>query len=579
MSHRVTRLVLGPLLRHVGRTDATIWVETDGPGEVEVEAGATSARARTFHVAGHHYALVCLDDLEPGEVNPYTVAVDGEPAWPPRDYAFPAPLVRTLPEGDGHIRLVFGSCRVAVPHEPPFTWSAGEEKWGFERDALYAYALRMRDQPPERWPHVMFFCGDQIYADELSPRMLAEIDLRRTGGIPGPPDEAANFEEYTLLYRDAWSDPAARWFLSVVPSAMIFDDHDVHDDWNTSRAWIQDARKLPWWEAKMSAALASYWIYQHAGNLAPEKLAEDTMWRVVRDAGEEDLWPRFARFALEADRDRHGVRWSYCRDLAHSKLIVMDSRGGRELNPDDRRMVDAEEWDWIVSEAQGDLNHVLFGTSLPWLLSPAIHDIQRWDQAVAEGAWGHLAARHVGERLRRGFDLEHWPAFERSFLDLADLTRAVGAGERGRPPATVVVLSGDVHHAYLAEATWPEEAGVRSEVWQATCSPVRNPLSARERRGQNLLRRRPVRALARALARSAGAYEAPMTWREVAGPSFDNQIATLELEGRRATVRIERATGHPAELPRLECWVERRLDAEPCGAATRPPARARAAPR
>ncbi|MGW1633884.1 hypothetical protein, partial [Streptomyces anthocyanicus] len=29
-----------------------------------------------------------------------------------------------------------------------------------------------------------------------------------------------------------------RWLLSTVPSCMIFDDHDVIDDWNTSAAWL-----------------------------------------------------------------------------------------------------------------------------------------------------------------------------------------------------------------------------------------------------------------------------------------------------------------------------------------------------
>ena len=47
-------LLLGPLLRHVDETSATVWVETDGPGEVRVLSG----QARTFEVAGHHYALV-----------------------------------------------------------------------------------------------------------------------------------------------------------------------------------------------------------------------------------------------------------------------------------------------------------------------------------------------------------------------------------------------------------------------------------------------------------------------------------------------------------------------------------------
>ncbi|MDQ3850319.1 MAG: alkaline phosphatase family protein, partial [Actinomycetota bacterium] len=63
-------LVLGPLLRHVGERDATVWVETDRPATVEV----CGARERTFEVEGHHYALVCIHGLEPGSPRPYAVS-------------------------------------------------------------------------------------------------------------------------------------------------------------------------------------------------------------------------------------------------------------------------------------------------------------------------------------------------------------------------------------------------------------------------------------------------------------------------------------------------------------------------
>ena len=71
-------LVLGPLLRYVSDTEATVWVETDAPCEVTV----LDRSARTFTVAGHHYALVVIDGLEPGSTLPYEVALDGVARWP-----------------------------------------------------------------------------------------------------------------------------------------------------------------------------------------------------------------------------------------------------------------------------------------------------------------------------------------------------------------------------------------------------------------------------------------------------------------------------------------------------------------
>ena len=47
-------LVLGPLLRYAGASDATVWVETDASCEVEVFVEVSSHRSRTFEVEGHH---------------------------------------------------------------------------------------------------------------------------------------------------------------------------------------------------------------------------------------------------------------------------------------------------------------------------------------------------------------------------------------------------------------------------------------------------------------------------------------------------------------------------------------------
>src|ERR671916_2880650 len=76
------KLILGPLLRYAGASDATIWVETDAPCTVEVTAGGGPHRAPTFAVEGHHYALVRLTGLEPASFYEYSVALDGEEVWP-----------------------------------------------------------------------------------------------------------------------------------------------------------------------------------------------------------------------------------------------------------------------------------------------------------------------------------------------------------------------------------------------------------------------------------------------------------------------------------------------------------------
>ena len=541
----MARLILGPVLRYVTETEATVWLECDAPCQAEV----LGRRARTFCVNGHHYALLAIEGLSPGTTTPYDVRLDGERVWPPEDDRLPPPAVRTLP-ARGRIRLAFGSCRLSVPHEPPYTLRKDRDPRGREIDALYALVQRMLRQPPERWPHVMLMLGDQVYADEVSPRTLEFIRSRRDTTRP-PGEEVADYEEYTRLYRESWSDPALRWFLSNVSTSMIWDDHDVHDDWNTSRAWVERMRAQPWWETRIAGAIASYWVYQHLGNLSPRALEEDGLWQKVRESG--DAGALLREFALRADRETAGARWSYCRDLGRTRLVMMDSRAGRVLEPGGRSMVDDGEWRWIVEHCRGSFDHLLLGTTLPVLLSPAMHHLEAWNEAVCDGAWGRLAAR-AGESLRQGLDLEHWAAFERSFRALWRLVQAVAIGEDGQAPASIVALSGDVHHAYLAEVAFRRGSAARSAIYQVVCSPVRNPLDARERRAIRAGFARPAAVFTRWLADRAGVPDPPIRWRVRGGPFFDNQVGTLDMDGRSLVMRLERA------IPGPEGTTDRGLD-------------------
>ncbi len=536
------RLILGPALRYVSDTEATVWVETDAPCEVSVLGRVAS----TFAVAGHHYALVILDGLQPGSTLPYEVHLDGVSSWPLPDDPYPQCVIRTHAH-DESLRLDFGSCRVSVPHVRPYVLSKDDDPRGREVDALLALVERMRHEPTTELPDAFLLLGDQVYADEVSPETKELIASRRGRDGP-PPDEVGDFEEYTALYRESWSDPPLRWLLSTVSSAMIFDDHDVHDDWNISETWIAEMRAEPWWEERISGAYMSYWIYQHLGNLSPARLYDDPIFCAVTEAA-GDCEEIVRDFAVTCAREIAGVRWSYARDFGRTRLVVLDSRAGRVLTEGGRQMLSETEWAWVEDQCAGDFDHLLIGTSLPVMLAAGMHHVEAWNEAVCDGAWGGLAAR-IGEKLRQGFDLEHWAAFQGCFNRLAVLLEDVAAGRRGPAPATIVLLSGDVHHAYVAEAWFPGRE-VESRVLQATCSPIRNPLDKRERRLLRSAFTRPVIALARRLARAAGVAPVPMRWAFAQDPTFDNQIARLDLRGRDAYLQIEKTVPEDWEAPRL----------------------------
>ena len=547
-------LLVGPLLRYVGKTDATVWVETDAPCEVEV-LGRT---ARTFTVEGHHYAFVAIEELEPGSSEEYEVALDGERRWPPPDWPFPPSVLRTFRDQE-QIELVFGSCRVAAPHEPPFTFPKEQnEEQGRGFDALHALALSILDADSPHYPDLLFMCGDQVYADEVSIETQRFIDERSERPPDAPPDQVADFEEFTRLYREAWTDPVIRWLLSTVSTAMVIDDHDMHDDWNISESWCEEMARAPWWRERVISGMMAYWIYQFAGNLSPRELSERPLWQRVLDAG--DATEVLREFMERDDQERDGKRWSYVRDLGTTRLIVMDVRTGRCLEPGRRQILDEDERRWVEDRAtEAEVDHLVLGTSDPYLLALTFHNLEAWNEKVSDGTWGERAAR-LAERMRRGLDFDHWAAFEDSFLWLTGLIERVGSGRNGSAPATIGVLSGDVHHAYLADVAFRRGAGVESAVYQAVCSPYRNALDNEERRAIRYARTRPVAALTKRLARSVGVRDPGIRWRFREGPFFDNQVATLLLDGRSATMKLEKVPRDPAGRDeRLERVFEARL--------------------
>ncbi|MCT2590224.1 alkaline phosphatase family protein [Streptomyces sp. N2-109] len=537
----MTALRLGPLLRYVDEDTATVWVETDGPCEAEIrcEGSAAGGTALTWQVSGHHYALVTVVGLQPGTETAYQVLLDGAQVWPlpasPPAIGgrLPPSTIRTpAPDGRDALRLAFGSCRWASrpadsSHDP------------VGPDALEALARQA--VAGGELPDVLLLLGDQVYADETSEAVRALLAERRDLSEP-PGDEVADYEEYTALYYESWLAPEVRWLLSTVPSCMIFDDHDVIDDWNTSESWQRDIRATPWWRERLLSGLTSYWVYQHLGNLSPGELAEDPLFASVRAA--EDGTALLREFAARADTDPETVRWSYRRDFGRVRLLMADTRAARVLSEEKRAMLDADEMAWLREQAltgPEDYDHLLIGSSLPWLLPPAIHDAESWNAALCAGVRGPRWAR-FGEKLRRASDLEHWAAFPESFGALSELIAEVGSGEGA--PATVCVLSGDVHHAYVAEPLFAPpryEGPTDSRVLQLTCSPIHNSIPAFMRGGFRFGWSGAGRLLGRILARHGRVTPTPLSWRRTGGPWFGNHLMTLTLHGRSSRLGMHRA--------------------------------------
>ncbi len=111
--------------------------------------------------------------------------------------------------------------------------------------------------------------------------------------------------------------------------------------------------------------------------------------------------------------------------------------------PSGARCSTTASWPGSTSRMQGDVDHLLIGTSLPVLLAPFLHHLEAFGEAMAQKRFGRLLGP-AGEWLRTTADLEHWAAFQDGFVDdgrprPSRSPPAPAAGRRGRSrscPAT-----------------------------------------------------------------------------------------------------------------------------------------------
>ena len=324
---------------------------------------------------------------------------------------------------------------------------------------------------------------------------------------------------------------------------MIFDDHDIRDDWNTSWTWHEEINRTPWWHERLMGGLSSYWVYQHLGNLSPAELAADVVYARALEQAAADALPRDGAaevdltepvFDLSRRVDRHPevYRWSYRRDLGDCRLVVVDSRAARVLEPDRRSMLDPDEMAWLDEQLTGDVEHLFIGTSLPFLLPPGLHDFEAIDEVLAEGAHGRLVADGCRARppqhrpralgglqrgLRRGLRHRHgrgprqpWPgARRRSSSSPETCTTPTWQRSPRRP-----------------RGTGPSRASCRPSAPRSAIPMPRAVRVMMSAFARSLVR--PMRVIAE---RSKRVPDPAYPWLVTDGPWFDNCLAQATIQG------------------------------------------------
>lgn len=248
--------------------------------------------------------------------------------------------------------------------------------------------------------------------------------------------------------------PAVRRLFAHLPVAMIFDDHDITDDWNLSREWEETAYGHPFSKRVIGNALIGYLLHQAWGN-HPEAFSTQLLEQLqqsLQTPGEEahnDCIDQLLRF------DHWHYHWP-----TSPPLVVLDSRTHRWRSENAARHPSGL-MDW---ESLTELQQTLLGLPAVLLVSPTpIFGVKLIENIQQIFTW-------FGFQLM--VDAENWMAHPGSAEAMLNIFR------HPKTPQNFVVLSGDVHYSFVYDV---ELRGTDHgpDIWQICSSALRNEFPPR----------------------------------------------------------------------------------------------------
>jgi hypothetical protein len=263
-------------------------------------------------------------------------------------------------------------------------------------------------------------------------------------------EQKKDFSKQKLILQDFVKGLSkVRRALAHLPVAMIFDDHDITDDWNLTAAWEQTAYNHPFSARIIGNALLGYLICQGWGN-APEHFSNELInkiQKVLNHPGRvehDELIQELFRFS----------KWNYTWQTT-PPLVVLDTRTQRWRSEKSLENPSGL-MDW---EALTDLQQQLKGLDAVVLVSPApIFGVKLIESIQRVFTW-------LGKPLM--VDAENWMAHPGSAYALMNMFR------HNQTPKNFVILSGDVHYSFVYDIQLRgNKQG--SDLWQITSSGIKN---------------------------------------------------------------------------------------------------------
>ena len=251
-----------------------------------------------------------------------------------------------------------------------------------------------------------------------------------------------------MLCEQAWTVTGARRVLAHLPSFMIFDDHEVTDDWNADDKWLKRrqhrADPLRMWPTAMTDALCASGSYQGWGNLSPEDWRTDERVKILetcRDQGIDalpELRRLVSRRAIDAAArgdSANKLDWHFKIPTGSAPFLSIDLRTDRQAKGNGR--MSDKRLNWLEQTLATTSSPIAFVVlPVPFLLPDPILFIFRHTWLVSK-----LAGEPSVDQFKRGSDVEH-PAGNEVWDQIKEMLTRLQKSSKLR---TIVFVSGDVH--------------------------------------------------------------------------------------------------------------------------------------
>jgi hypothetical protein len=241
---------------------------------------------------------------------------------------------------------------------------------------------------------------------------------------------------------------SARRPMANMPVYMMFDDHDVTDDWNLTRGWEEAAYSNPFSRRIIGNALLGYFLCQGWGN-QPNRYKEL----------KEQVLPKFNQAGLThhdqvVDEVLQWDKWHFVL-ATQPKIVVLDTRTHRwrsESSPGKPSGL----MDW---EALSELQNELIDQPAVIMVSPAPVFGVKLIEAIQR------LFTYIGKPLM--VDAENWMAHPGAANVLLNIFH------HPKTPPNFIILSGDVHYSFAYDVTLRRRKN-SPKILQVTASGIKN---------------------------------------------------------------------------------------------------------